>query len=101
VIKPFRVLHFRNHVFERPNLCAPLRTQMRCLEEMIAVHVRNDDRVDGLESEVLSQTIQRSVEELLIEQPAVGNQRMTVLRQDERKIRPEIQALKLKQMRRN
>ena len=95
------MLHFRDHVIERPDLGTPLHAQVRRFQEMIAVHVRNDDRVDGLESEVIAQTIQRSVEELLVEQAAVGEQRMAVLRQDERKVRPEIQPFKLKQMRRN
>jgi hypothetical protein len=65
---------------------------------MVPVHVRNDDCIDALEAEVFSQTIQRGIEEFLVEQAAVGQERVAVLRQDERKVRPEIWSLKLKQV---
>ena len=64
----FQLVH---HVVERPDLRTPFFAQVRGFKKVVAVHVGDDDRVDGLESAVLAQTLQRRIQELLVEQSAI------------------------------
>src|SRR5215471_17125174 len=92
------MFHFVDHVFKRPNFGAPFLTQMRGFQEMIAVHVGDDDGVDGFQAEVLSHAVERGIKEVLVQEAAVHYQAPPAIRQYEPKIWPEVPALKLKQM---
>jgi len=48
---------------------APTSRADGCLEEMVTVHVRDDDGVDGFQAEMLPKAIECRVEGLLIQQP--------------------------------
>ena len=72
---------------------------MRRFEEMVAVHVRDDDGVNRLESEVRAHPFERGVQHPLVEQSAIGEQRVTVVRENEREVHEGIRALEFEQVR--
>ena len=93
IVEALRVLHLVDHAVEGPDLRAPFLPQVRRFQEMVAMHVRDDDGVDGFQAEVLAQFPARAVvEELLVQQAAIHHQSAAAVGEDQPEIRPEVLA---------
>ena len=65
-----------DHPLVRPDFVAPRLPHILVVEEVIAMHVGDEDRVDGLDAEPLAGRVEHAIEMLAIEEAAVDQQRM-------------------------